>query len=131
MWPSAVPCSVVLKTAFRQRDGGFIALLNDIRTGSPSEKTLSALRSSLRPRSDAAGSACGKHAASGSSSLVATKLFSRNAEVDAVNARELERLPGNSITFEALDSGDESHLATLAKNCGEDISSSLHALHSR
>jgi ATP-dependent DNA helicase PIF1 len=44
VWPSAVPTCVVLSTAFRQRDGDFVRVLNDVRTGAPSEQTLAALR---------------------------------------------------------------------------------------
>ena len=116
-WPTAVPHCVVLSSAFRQSDGEFLRVLNDIRTGFPSEQTLAALRANEERCSrnevidavlndddnDHNNHTSGKNSkgskntssGNGSSSrvtdCVATKLYARNTDVDRVNEKEIGR----------------------------------------
>jgi len=123
VWPTAVPRCVVLSSAFRQSDSDFLHVLNDIRTGSPSEQTLAALRANeercsrnetidvvLREddqRQNNGSSSKGANGSSDSSShgaeCVATKLYARNVDVDRVNEKELAKLDGPALFFNALD----------------------------
>ena len=50
--------------------------------------------------------------------MLPTRLHSVNANVDAENQRELARLDGEAVTFDARDSGDDAGaLETLRRNC--------------
>mmetsp|Transcript_13823 Transcript_13823/g.28341 ORF Transcript_13823/g.28341 Transcript_13823/m.28341 type:complete len:424 (-) Transcript_13823:195-1466(-) len=71
VWPFAVPHCVVLTSAFRQGDARFVALLNDVRTGDPSEATLSILRDKAA-QSKAAQSKAAQSRASASASSSST-----------------------------------------------------------
>jgi len=94
----------------RQQDNDFVQLLNDCRSGSPSEKTIARLKAAQRKSADAQGV--------DSRSIVATKLFSRNNDVDRVNLEELAKLKdAKGRTYDAIDNGEESFIRTLKKNC--------------
>lgn len=99
----------------RQRDEKFVSLLNDVRQGSPTKATIDVLmkcdvkyqtheqsktkrvKSTEECRNSSCSSCSGGGESEGckdSNKVVATKLFSKNSEVDKVNALELEQLPG-------------------------------------
>ena len=70
---------VILTKVFRQADEDFVAILNDLREGR-GQNALSALqRRCVRPLPCTDG-------------IIPTELYARNADVDAVNSTELQRL---------------------------------------
>ncbi|MEW5314863.1 MAG: hypothetical protein WDW38_006328 [Sanguina aurantia] len=82
---------VLLTKVFRQSDTTFVQILDDIRYGrdvAAALRKLTALCS--RPLSFTDG-------------IKPTRLFSRNKDVDDINAQELGSLPGHLMTLPALD----------------------------
>lgn len=104
VWEEAgfTPC--YLSEQFRQKDDATISILNEIRLGKVSEKAKDHLRSRYNERSP-------KFTAS-------TKLFTHNADVDALNDAELEKLESDEIFAYTMESrGKEAITATLKKSC--------------
>lgn len=79
--------SVELKKVYRQKDAGFIGVLDDIRSGSVSASDLSVLNT----RSGAQAAKTDKD--------VYITLATRRDQVDYINARKLDALPGKAVTF--------------------------------
>lgn len=89
---------IQLTTIHRQKDAEFIKILQQIRIGTVTTRTVNAINARIKT-SDAE-----------TSSLL---LRSRNDEVDAINARELRSLPGEEKIFMGVDSGSLTHLTHL------------------
>ncbi len=87
----------------RQGDDPLLTILNDIRAGGAGEHTKIPLRT--RYRREPAGA------------TNATILYSRNINVDALNLRELQRLPGRERRFEMEARGLKALTEGLRKNC--------------
>ena len=76
---------------FRQADEDFVTILNDLREGR-GQSALAALQQRCsRPLRCAHG-------------INPTELYARNADVDAVNTQQLEKLPNPLLEFKAHDS---------------------------
>ena len=105
-WRRALYAQVTLTRVFRQRDGAFVALLNEFRRGVVSEGALRALAG--------AGSAVSAAERGGAKP---TTIFARNRQVDETNCRELERCPGEAREFQAADSGAPAAVEQLRNNC--------------
>ena len=94
-----------LSRIFRQSEEGLVGLLNDVRYGNVSDKSLRLLRELNREIKPPNG-------------IEATHLFATNASVDSMNQRKLQELQGKEEhIFEAEDSGADPHLSNLRKNC--------------
>jgi len=90
-----------LRKVFRQEgDAEFCGLLEEVRFGSLSEKSLQLLRPCLV-------------AAVSSHGAATTRLLPRRAEVERVNASALDALPGPRARFEARDDGSPEELDHL------------------
>lgn len=87
----------------RQGNDPLYSVLNDIRAGSAGEHTKVPLRT--RYKKEPGGS------------TKATKLYSRNVNVDMINAKELALLPGDEKTFEVETAGLPALVDGLIKNC--------------
>lgn len=88
-WRDAAFCYHVLETAHRQSDQAFVDFLAKVRFNrmdEDSERFMGRLSRCL-PASD----------------IVPTQLYARNREVDQENQRELARLPGPDVFYEAID----------------------------
>jgi len=95
VWPTAFGANqFCLTRVFRQRDASFVSLLNELRVGRASPATCATLQ---------ATAARGLEAVNG---VEPTKLFARNAQVDAMNRRRLSELRGEATTLRARDEGD-------------------------
>ena len=70
---------------FRQRNPEFVRMLNDIRTGNGTAAIQQLLKQCTRPLPEQHG-------------VKPTQLFSRNADVDTVNAAELKALKGEEVS---------------------------------
>ena len=70
---------------WRQRNPEFVRMLNDIRTGNGKAAIQELLQQCSRPLPEQNG-------------VKPTQLFSRNADVDTVNAKELRALQGEEVS---------------------------------
>ena len=91
IWNRADTVSVVLTKVFRQADEEFVAILNSIREGRGQAAIAALQRRCSRPLPAIDG-------------IRPTELYSRNSDVDAVNARELDAITDAELqTYSALD----------------------------
>ncbi|MBI5400768.1 MAG: AAA family ATPase [Candidatus Yonathbacteria bacterium] len=103
-WKEAGFTICYLSEQFRQQDDAAISILNEIRSGEVSENAREHLRARHNVRSP-------KFPAS-------TKLFTHNADVDALNDAELDRIESDEIVTHAMDSrGREALVIALKKSC--------------
>lgn len=84
--------TIQLTTVFRQKDEGFVMMLNQMRTGQLTTRTIDAFKSLTRTPQYADG-------------MDPTELFPTREEVDRANATRMRAIPGSSQTFFAEDSG--------------------------
>ena len=91
VWNRSNITEVLLTKVFRQSDEEFVAILNDLRMGRGQGALAALQQRCARPLPETHG-------------IKPTELYSRNADVDDVNNRELERLDFEAVTFTAVDS---------------------------
>lgn len=95
-WGKLIKRVVVLREVFRQQtDPTFVTMLNEIREGVLSPQAEESLRRITIEPDDADEE--------DSDGIVATRLFAKNLDVDALNNRRLEALPGQELVYEAVD----------------------------
>lgn len=83
----------------RQSDGEFLDILKAMRAGTVTDEHKARLRAcSMTKKPD-------------------TKLFTHNADVDRLNAKELAKLPGEVSKYKMRESGDPKYIETLKKQC--------------
>jgi hypothetical protein len=87
----------------RQKNDPLLDILNDIRSGTAGEQTKIPLRT--RYKKEPLGD------------IKATKLYSRNINVDAINARELSLIASEEKTFQMHTEGFDALIKALQKNC--------------
>lgn len=92
-----------LQEQYRQRNDPLLDVLNDIRNGTAGEHTKVPLRTRYK-----------KEPQGGTK---ATKLYSRNINVDAINDQELGNLPGQMKTFTMEAKGFSALVDGLKKSC--------------
>jgi len=85
-WKNADFKICYLDEQFRHSDKKYMGVLNDIRKNNVKKETLEALKSRMNKPIK--------------SSIEATKLYTTNAQVDAINDYELSRIPGNEFVYE-------------------------------
>lgn len=99
---------VELDCVFRQADDAeFVQLLSAVRWGRLSSEQLTQLNE--RVPTVPLGSGLGE--------VLPTSLFTHKSDVDRVNTEQLGRLTGEVQEYTATDSGDNTFLAFLDKNC--------------
>lgn len=91
VWNRSNITEVILTKVFRQSDEEFVAILNDLRRGRGHQALAALQQRCARPLPETHG-------------IKPTELYSRNADVDAVNTRELDRLEFELETFTSVDS---------------------------
>ena len=96
-----------LKTAFRQKeDKVFLDILNELRLGKLSRNSISILQEK-----------CNEYSVKmieEKKSIIPTKIFSRNVDVNAMNTRKLRELNvESSKTYKRIESGNEYYLKSL------------------
>ena len=91
-WTSCAPRSVLLEVVVRQEEASFVRLLEEVRRGEVTKKTLEVL-DYRRAALAAASEGLDMH----------THLFCHRREVSEHNASKLEKLQGNPHTFTAKD----------------------------
>lgn len=87
----------------RQGDDPLLTILNDIRNGTTGEHTKVPLRTRYKKEPQGA--------------TKATRLYSRNINVDAINASELEKIPGQEKIFNMQTRGFNTLVDGLKKSC--------------
>ncbi len=92
-----------LQEQHRQADDPLLTVLNDIRSGTAGEHTKVPLRTRYKKEPQGA--------------TKATKLYSRNINVDAINEQELAKLPGQEKIFTMVTEGFSTLVNGLKKSC--------------
>ena len=92
-----------LHEQYRQQDDPLLDILNDIRNGTAGEHTKVPLRTRYKKEPQGA--------------TKATKLYSRNINVDAINEHELARLPEKTKIFAMESNGFSALVDGLKKSC--------------
>lgn len=103
VWQELDPTVCYLHEQFRQDDPVFLSVLSSIRTGQCGMEHQRHLQSRVDPRHKAR--------------VDLPRLFAHNANVDALNAKELTKLPGKPQTFTMVSSGSHKYLEVLRRGC--------------
>jgi len=93
-----------LNKQYRQRDLGFIRILNKIRNNQADQDTLAKLKMRLRQ-------------AIKLKTINPIKLYTHNIDVDAINNNELSKIPGDEFNYEMMGYGPKELVGVLKKNC--------------
>jgi hypothetical protein len=101
-WSAARPVVCYLDGQFRQEDEMLLALLQSIRRNEVEEEHYTLLSEQTEI---------------GYEHIEPTRLFTHNADVDAVNAAKLRELPGMVRKFAMSGRGNKQLQESLAKNC--------------
>lgn len=103
-WQAACIRTFMLTRVFRQKDARFSAALNSIRRAEITDDVRALLSTRYRVPDP-------------NPEIKPVIMFTHNAEVDRENDMHLEKVAGELKTFTARDTGEESPLKTLQKNC--------------
>jgi ATP-dependent DNA helicase PIF1 len=106
-WNTSIEHTIGLHHVFRQKDPVFANMLNEMREGRLSQKSISAFRSLDRKLDNF-------------DDLEATELFPTRQEVDRANQVRMQNLHGVTQTFEARDGGtvtDKTYRDKMLANC--------------
>jgi len=106
-WDSAISHTIGLKHVFRQKDPVFAEMLNEMREGRLSQKSIAAFRKLDRPLHF-------------EDDLAATELFPTRGEVENANTMRMKQLSGEIRNFDARDGGsivDPTAREKLLQNC--------------
>lgn len=103
VWQDLEPTICYLSEQHRQEDESFLALLSGIRRGEVEQAHIDRLMDCLTTEEIAKDGI--------------TKLFSHNIDVDRINNRELEKLPGESKSSQMVEKGKKTLTETLKKSC--------------
>lgn len=102
-WGALNPAVCYLEEQFRQEDNVLLRVLNDIRCGTVGEETRIPLRMRWHQPIENA--------------FNPTRLFSHNADVDALNRRELEKIAGEPTVYRMTTHGPKALVAMLKDGC--------------
>ena len=107
-WSRSIYAQLTLRRVFRQKDGGFVQMLNEFRVGivtPDAERAVQAAGATVRAMEAAR------------SLTKPTSIYALNKNVDEVNFRELARCEGTAVDYTAIDSGEEPFISTLRSSC--------------
>lgn len=99
---------IVLDKVFRQKDPQFLNLLNQIRVGTASTATSQLLSRRVLGKNPSL-----LHDSEGR--IQTTKLYSLNRDVDSYNKCQISSLEGESITYSAIDKGEDRYISQLCQ----------------
>lgn len=91
LWTQTDLATCYLNTSYRQDDEVLLGILNEMRSGAVTEDSMNHFRGRYRKEPTATGSV--------------TKLYTHNANVDAINTQELQKLETPLKVFEAHSTG--------------------------
>jgi len=92
-----------IEEQYRQEDGEFLKVLNDIRGDTVTQETCEILESRINQPTN--------------TDIKPTKLYTHNADVDIYNFLELNRLEGGEAVFHMTDYGPLPLVKALKRNC--------------
>lgn len=93
-WQQCVKETIILREVFRQKgDQLFIEMLNEMRNGRVSERTIQEFHKLERPLRCPEG-------------IVPAELFATRSEVDRANNSRLNKIPGSPELYKAIDGGE-------------------------
>ncbi len=98
-WIDAEPRVCYLTEQHRQSDNTFLEILSAMRSGTTTEEHKNILSACTLP------------------DVPDTRLFTHNADVDALNSAELAKLPDKEKTYIMEEGGDQMKIETLKKSC--------------
>lgn len=101
-WQNAQPLVAYITEQFRQEDELFLGLLSAIRSGQVEEDHYTLLSEQTEIGHDV---------------IDPTRLFTHNADVDALNTSELAALPGAPHHFEMATRGTRQYVESLIRSC--------------
>mmetsp|Transcript_45478 Transcript_45478/g.116363 ORF Transcript_45478/g.116363 Transcript_45478/m.116363 type:complete len:587 (-) Transcript_45478:404-2164(-) len=104
-WKACIHKSLELTCVHRQSDTTFVRWLGKIRKGVASRGEINELLDRCSGELDT------------SDGIVATKLQTHRADCEEQNQRELERLPGESVSYLAMDDGLGNMMDQLSGSC--------------
>jgi ATP-dependent DNA helicase PIF1 len=93
-WQKCFDLQVELEHVFRQSDGVFVGMLNEIRKGLKTLKTLESLRMCFRVLPD------------DGTGIIPTRLYPLKVDVKQENLQKLNALGANIVTFTSVDKAD-------------------------
>jgi ATP-dependent exoDNAse (exonuclease V) alpha subunit len=102
-WQEANFVICYLSEQHRQKDDISIHVLNEIRSGSLSEKSLRQIQTRFNAKID--------------DSVQPTSLYTHNADVDGINDQEIDKIEGNYAVYEMTSKGKKAIVETLKKTC--------------
>ncbi|HYE74878.1 MAG TPA: helix-turn-helix domain-containing protein [Blastocatellia bacterium] len=102
-WREMRPAICYLTEQHRQEDAVFTGILNAVRSDSVGAKEREHIRSRIN--------------ATLSGSVIPTKLYTHNVDVDAINQRELATLDGKGQTYQMSATGRDVLIDILKKSC--------------
>ena len=105
LFESMVSLRISLSQVFRQSDDSFVKMLGELRVGVVSNLSKMSLSSCVNKKIDIANG------------IIPTKLCSIKNEVETENLSRLNALPGQEVSYVAIDSGDKFALESFKKNC--------------
>lgn len=92
-----------LEEQHRQKDNTYLGILNQIRENRVTSRTIELLKSRLNVTSDESGNS--------------TRLYTHNIDVDVVNKKHLDLIPGTSKKFYMTTKGSSGLSESLKKSC--------------
>lgn len=90
-WKDCMDCTFNLTKVFRQKDQAFVDMLNEMRFGRLSEKSIQVFTARAAPLPD--------------DGIAPTELFPRREDVDRANRERMEKLTGDLHTYASVDGG--------------------------
>lgn len=120
-WQRALRRTVVLRQVHRQSDRHFVGLLNELRYGIVTHKT-------MRVLSACRVAGCEGEAYDDGTPVHYTKLYAYRAQVDAENSKRLEALRTRAVAYSAKDVVDKSKLGGLHPSAVEQMLKNTRAV---
>lgn len=102
-WEEANLVTCYLQIVYRQSDDPLLSILQEIRSGQLTEGTVEQLQERLNLELP--------------DTVTATRLYTHNIDVDAVNQAELDKIPGELKTFPMTSTGKKDLVAQIKKSC--------------
>lgn len=115
-WNTSIDHTIGLTQVFRQRDPEFAQMLNEMRLGKISDRTVQAFKALSRPLKFDDG-------------VDSAELFPTRLQVENANQSRMRELPGESFKYDAIDYGKDDRKDKLLQNmmAPKSIELKLHA----